>query len=102
MYESIKPWINVPYVCKPFVKRNGAGTKIFGDPKDSLCYPVHDVKLITDASGAEVVSTSQLHVPGTEQIKVTDNVIFDGEERPVLRIATYYRDGVPDIKVVYL
>ena len=102
MFNSIKPWINVPYVYRPFIKRNGAGTKQFGADVSSLCYPVSDNKLITDLKGAEVVSTTQLYVDGSESIKITDNVVFEDSERPVLRIASYYRDGRPDIKVVYL
>lgn len=102
MFSSIRPWINVPYAYRPFVKRTGAGTKQFGESINSLCYPVSDNKLITDSMGADVVSTTQLYVEGSEAIKVTDNVIFEGSERPVLRIASYYKDGVPDIKVVYL
>ena len=102
MYNSLKPWLNVAYQYKPFIRRNGAGTKIFGDTVDSKCYPVSDVKLITDSKGAEVVSTSHLYVDGNESIKVTDSVVFEGEERPVLRISTFYTNGMPDIKVVYL
>ena len=102
MYGSLKAWINVPYQFRPFIKRNGAGTKQYGDTIDSLCYPVGDVKLVTDSAGAEVVSTTQLYVPGTEAIKLLDAVIFNGEERPILRVNTFYRNGVEDIKVVYL
>lgn len=102
MYASLDAWINVPYQYKPFIKRNGAGTKLYGSTVSSMCYPVEDVKLVTDASGAEVTSTTQLYVPGTESIKVTDSVVFNGEERPILRIASFYRNGTADIKVVYL
>ena len=102
MFGSIKEWINVPYQIKPFIKRNGAGTKQYGDTIDSKCYPVGDTTLVTNNDGAEVTSTTQLYVPGTEPIKVTDNVVFGGEERPILRITAYYRNGIEDIKVVYL
>lgn len=102
MYASLKPWINVPYVIKPFVRYNGAGTKQFDPDINSLCYPVGDVKLVTDDKGSEKTSTTQLYVDGTESIKVTDNVVFAGEERPVLRITEYFRNGKADIKVVYL
>lgn len=102
MYASLKPWINVPYTIRPFIKYNGAGTKQYGDSISSLCYPVGDVKRVVDASGAEVTSTTQLYVPGTEVIKVTDSVIFSDEERPILRITDYYRNGVVDVRVVYL
>ena len=102
MFDSIKPWINVPYQIKPFIKRNGAGTKQYGDTIDSKCYPVGEVTLVTNSEGAEVTSTTQLYVFGTESVKITDNVVFGGEERPILRITSYYRNGVVDIKVVYL
>lgn len=102
MYASLKDWINVPYVLKPFTRYSGAGTKQFGPDVASLCYPVGDVKLVTNAEGSEVTSTTQLYVDGTESIKVTDNVVFAGEERPILRITEYYRNGVVDLKVVYL
>lgn len=102
MYNSLKPWINVPYTIKPFLKYSGAGTKQFDVDITSKCYPVGDVKLVTDQTGSEVTSTTQLYLPGNEPIKVTDNVFFAGEERPILRITEYYRNGVVDIKVVYL
>lgn len=102
MYASLKPWINVPYQYKPFIKYNGAGVRILGDPVDSLCYPVGDTKFVTDVSGAQKVSTMQLYVPGTENIKVNDIVLIEGEERAIYRITSYYREGVVDIRVVYL
>lgn len=102
MYASIKPWINVPYKYKSFIKYNGAGVKQFGDTVESLCYPTGDVRFVTDVEGKQVVSTGQLYVPGTEPIKVSDAIVFNGEERAILRITSYYRDGVEDIKVVYI
>lgn len=102
MYASLKAWINVPYQIKPFIRRDGAGTKVFGDTIDSTCYPVGDVKLVTNATGAEIVSTMQLYVPGTERLKVTDEVVFNGEVRAIQRITDYFRNGVVDIRVVYL
>lgn len=102
IYASIKEWINVPFIIRPFVKRGGDGTKQFADNSSAMCYPVGNVKLVTDTAGSEITSTTQLYVDGNVSIKVTDNVIFSGEERPVLRVASFYRDGVEDIKVVYL
>lgn len=102
MYASLKEWINVPYQYKRFVKYNGAGVKEFAEPIDSLCYPTGDVRFVTDISGKQVVSTGQLYVPGDEPIEMSDSVVFDGQERAILRITTYYREGVKDLKVVYL
>lgn len=102
MYASLKNWINVPYAIRPFIKYNGSGTKVHGERIESLCYPTGDVRKILDASGAEVTSTATLYVPGDEPIKDTDTVVFEGRERSILRITNYYRDGVVDVKVVYL
>lgn len=102
MYDSIKPWINVPLVIKPFLKYSGSGAKQFDANVDAMCYPVGDNKLVTNEVGSEVTSTTQLYVDGTTTVKVTDNVIFNGEERPILRVANYYRNGVVDLRVVYL
>mgnify|MGYP003313710161 CR=1 FL=1 len=102
MYASLKEWINVPYAIRPFIKYNGAGTKVYDERVESLCYPVGDVKVVLDASGVEVTSTATLYVPGNEPIKDTDMVIFEGRERSIIRITNYYRNGVVDLKVVYL
>ena len=62
MFTSIRPWITVPYTIKPFIKRTGTGTKQFDNDINSLCYPVDDVKLVTNEAGSEVTSTTQLYV----------------------------------------
>jgi hypothetical protein len=102
MYASLKPWLNVPYAILPFIKYNGAGTKIYGERIESKCHPTGDVRKVLDVNGSEVTSTATLYVDGNEPIKDTDTVIFEGKERSILRITNYYRDGKPDIKVVYL
>ena len=53
-------------------------------------------------NGVEVTSTGHLYVPGDEPIKYSDMVVFEGREREILRINTYYCKGVPDVKVVYI
>ena len=75
---------------------------MYSDPQDALCYPVGDTKLVTSTSGAEVTSMSQLYIDGDVPITVKDSVVFEGEERPVLRISNYYRNGKVDLKVVFL
>jgi hypothetical protein len=102
MFDSLKPWINVPFIFKPFIKRNGAGTKLFGDDIEAKCYPVGEVQLITDEKGAEVTSTTQLYVDGECPIKVSDEVTFEGSTHSIKRISTFYRNGTVDLKVVYL
>ena len=60
------------------------------------------VEVITNKDGKEVVSAKQLYVEGTNPIKELDNVIFEGSEIEVKAIGYFYRNGIVDIKVVYL
>lgn len=102
MYESLKEWIDVPVTIKPFKKRSGTGSVLFKEPIDTYCYPRCDVKTITNWHGEEVVSNRQLYLDGKEAISNVDVVIFEGEELPVQNISTFYRNGAPDLKVVYV
>lgn len=102
MYASLRAWMNVPFTIKPFIKYNGAGTKVYDSSRESLCYPTGEVRKILDANGSEVTSTATLYVDGREEIKDNDTIVFEGRERSILRITNYYRGGVVDLKVVYL
>lgn len=102
MYESIKPWINVPVTVKPFIKRTATGDKVFGESYDILCYPQGEVNIVRNWQGVEVVSHNHLFVDGDTKITKLDNVIFENEDLPVQAISTFYRNGKPDIKVVYV
>lgn len=102
MYESIKTWINVPFTIMPFLKRSATGDKLFSDSYTSMCYPQGEVNIVRNWQGVEVVSHTHLYVEGDTIISELDNVIFEGKERPVQAISTFYRDGIPDLKVVYV
>ena len=102
MYESLKEWIDVPVTVKPFVKRTATGDKVFGDSYTVLCYPQGEVNIVRNWQGVEVVSHNHLYVDGNTQITKLDNVVFENEDLPVQAISTFYRDGKPDIKVVYV
>ena len=103
MYKSLKPWLNVPAQYKEFLKRNGTGDKVYGETVDFLCYPSGKVQVVTDLRGSAVTSTAHLYGEGTLNIKITDTVIFEGRERDILSISTYYdTKGKPDCKVVYI
>lgn len=102
MYESIKPWINVPVTVKPYTKRSATGDKIFGESYEVLCYPQGEVNIVRNWQGVEVVSHNHLFMDGNVKITKLDNVIFEDNDLPVQAISTYYRNGKPDIKVVYV
>ena len=102
MYDSLKPWINVPITIKPFAGRSATGDKLFGDSHEELCYPKGEVTIVRNWQGTEVVSHNNLYIDGSVNISKLDNVIFNGEDLPVQAISAFYRDGIPDIKVVYI
>lgn len=102
MYDSLKEWIDVPVTVKPYLKRSATGDKEFGEPYEILCYPQGEVNIVRNWQGVEVVSHNHLHVNGDTKITKLDEVIFEGESLPVQAISTFYREGKPDIKVVYI
>ena len=102
MYDSIKPWIDVPVVVKPYAGRSATGDKLFGESYTILCYPQGEVNIVRNWQGVEVVSHNHLFVDGDTKITKLDNVVFEGEDLPVQAISSFYRNGKPDIKVVYV
>lgn len=102
MYESLKPWMDVEVTIKPFAGRSATGAKLFGEPYTEKCYPQGEVNIVRNWQGVEVVSHNHLHMDGNARISKLDNVIFEGEDLPVQAISVFYRNGVPDIKVVYV
>ena len=102
MYDSLKQWINVPITIIPFKGRTGTGSKIFGDPYEIKCYPKGEVNIVRNWQGVEIVSHNQLYIDGSEKISKLDSVLFENEELPVQAISTFYREGSPDMKVVYI
>lgn len=102
MYNSIKSWLNLPAIIKPFESRSGTGAKTFGASISILCYAEGTIKIITDKDGKEVKSMKQLYVDGNTSISERDNIIFEGKETEINAIGYFYRSGVVDLKVVYL
>lgn len=102
MYDSVKSWINVPVTVKPYAGRGATGDKLFGTSRTELCYPQGEVNIVRNWQGVEVVSHNHLYMDGSVQVSKLDNIIFEGEDLPVQAISNYYRDGVVDIRVVYV
>jgi hypothetical protein len=102
MFKSIKAWINVDVIIKHVTGLDGTGSNIPGRNVSEKCYPVSKNERVVDKFGAEVVSSTQLYFNGDVAISRLDEIIFEGETRPIQTIDTYYSNGVPDIKVVFL
>lgn len=102
MYDSLKPWINLPVTIHPFIKRTGTGSKLFGDDVSATCYAQGETVSVKNADGEEVTSSTQLYFDGNVTINILDRVTFYGVSYDIQSIAAFYRDGRLDIKVVYL
>ena len=94
--------MNLTAIRKPYIKRSGTGSEIFGDSIELTCYAEGKVQVVTNKEGKEVVSNKLLYVDGPTEIDELDNVVFEGRETEVKAIGYYYRNGQPDIKLVYL
>lgn len=94
--------MNLALTIKRFSKRDGTGAITYLASVDSKCYVDGKVQVITNSAGVEVVSTRQLYVDGNTAIAELDNVIFEGKELPVKGVSTFYDNGLPDLKVVYI
>lgn len=102
MFRSLKSWINIPFSIKPFVKHSGTGDKTFGELINAKCYPVADIRIIRNFNGIDVTSNTQLYIPGSITIKSDDVIVYEGTEYAIQAISTFYRNGVADLKVVYI
>lgn len=102
MYDSIREWINVPITIKPYIKRLGNGDKVFDKEYSLLTYPVSEVVTVRNKDGVDVSSSQQFYVDGASTISLFDEVTFEGLTWEIQAIRTFYRNGIPDIKVVYL
>lgn len=102
MYDSLKPWLNLPVTIHPFIKRNGTGSKQFGEDVRAVCYAQGETVFVKNVDGEEVTSNTQLYFDGNVTINVLDCVTFYDVRYNIKSIAAFYRDGRVDIKVVYL
>jgi len=102
MYNSIKPWINLPATRKPYIKRDGTGEKVFSADISFMCYAEGKVSVVTNKEGKEVVSNKRLYIEGTTEMSELDRISFEGRESDIKAISYFYRNGSIDIKVVYL
>lgn len=102
MFKSIKKWLDLPVQIKPFLKRDGTGDKTYGATINTFCYAEGKVVVVTNNAGVESISTKQLYLDGIETVTELDTIIFEGREKDIKSVGTFYKNGKADIKVVYL
>ena len=102
MFKSLKSWLNIPVTIKTCTSRDGTGAKQFSGTHTEVCYAEGKVVVTKNGEGKEVVSNKQLYLNGSVDLSETDNIIFEGNETEISAIGYFYRNGVVDLKVVYL
>lgn len=105
MFESLRSWLTGSIQIKPFVGRNAAADRSFGDIKTIKGFFVGEVTSVSNASGEEVTSNSHFYFdPSKYDVSLEDRVIVDGTERDILTITNYMDGGTgsSSIKVVYI
>lgn len=102
MFNSIKGWMQTSVNVKPYASTNGVGDITYKVVRADMCYVEEKTQVIRDSRNREVVSMTQLFVDGDSLITVLDKIDYNGKYYDVQNISTYYLNGIPDIKVVYL
>lgn len=93
--------MEVPVNIRPFDKRDGAGDRLFKEPITVYTYPSFNVEYVRNALGAEVLTNHHFYIDGSVDVSCLDEVQVNSEWLPVQAIEVFFRDGVPDIKVVH-
>lgn len=102
MYDSLKAWLNLPIIRRPFVGYTGAGDKKFGNSIDLTCYIDGSVKLVTNREGSQVASSIQLYIAGQHVLHVQDTITVADIQYEIIAIHPFYRNGKKDMWVVYI
>ena len=105
MFDSLKEWMTCPFQVKHFSGYDAYADKSFDEPVDMIGYFVGNVEVITDATGDDVVSSSQVYYdPDVYSIDSLDKIIVDGEEKDIIKITNYMDGnfGASSIKIAYL
>ena len=94
-----------PFQAKHFDGYTASADRNYTEPEDMVGYFVGNVETITDATGDDVVSSSQLYYdPSIYELGPLDKIIVDNEEKDIIQITNYMDGnyGSSSIKIVYL
>lgn len=102
MFNSLKSKLTTPVTLKHFLRRDGAGNKLFSGTEEIGAYIVTKDEVVVNSKGAEVVSNTQVYIDGATNISKLDNIVLFEEEYEVQSLSTFFWNNTPDIKVVYI
>lgn len=93
------------FQVKHFIGYTTSADREFSDPVDMMGYFVGNVETITDATGDDVVSSSQVYYdPSIYTVDPLDVIIVDGQEKDIIQITNYMDGnfGSSSIKIIYV
>ena len=93
------------FQVKHFIGYAASADREFSDPVDMMGYFVGNVETITDATGDDVVSSSQVYYdPSIYTVDPLDVIIVDGQEKDIIQITNYMDGnfGSSSIKIIYV
>jgi len=105
MFSSLVHWCNMPFTIERGSGMSAAGDKLNSESIMSEAYIVDNITLITDKTGKEYVSKTQLYLP-PEKATVTedDKIKHKGVTYEIRRLLEFnnWRTGAVDLQVIYL
>lgn len=106
MFESLLEWCTASVSIKKPGKRKASGDVEYSDPVAYNCYRADQVLVITDKTGKEYVSGTQIYFPPEVPIAEEDMIVLpvDSKPREVRKIGGFLdgNTGETSIRVVYL
>lgn len=105
MFDSLKEWMTCPFQVKHFEGYTPSADALWSEPEDMIGYFVGNVEVITDATGDDVVSSSQVYFdPSVYTINPQDKILVDSFEKDIIQITNYMDGnyGSSSIKIAYL
>ncbi len=106
MYDSLLDWCTAAVSIVSAGSKNAAGDTIYGEPVVHNCYRADMLTVITDKTGKEVVSATQIYFPPSVAVVDTDMIVLplDSKKREIKSVGSFIdgSTGAVSIKVVYL
>jgi hypothetical protein len=102
MFESLKSWLDITVVRRPFLSYSGSGDKVYGDAIATVCYIDGSIKLVQNREGINVLSNVQLYIAGKHVINAQDTIVMEDTEYDIIAVHPFYRKGKKDMWVVYI
>lgn len=103
MLEGSKSWLRQTVAIEPFSAYNDYGEPTYGTAVSNNARIVQKTKMVRDAGGKEVVSTTQIYVNGSATVATTSRITLPDGTKPLILAIDITPDarGNAYLKVIY-